>query len=136
MAGLWLDHIIELLNKRKNGDLPERRAMLYAAHTETVLSLLKLMHLDVNETITSAGFILEFKTDPAAIRIFTHEPDREKHSLRHAEQVHLPYCDGEAWCPLEKFIDNVSSEKFHDWREFCKLGKCDSDSQKSMLLVA
>jgi len=135
MAGLWLDHIIEVLNKRKNGDLPERRAMLFAAHTETVLSLLKLMHLDVNETITSAGFMLEFKTDPPAVRIFTHEPDREKHFVRHAEAVEMPYCAGQEWCPLETFIEKVESEKFHDWREFCHLGKCESDP-KSTLLIA
>lgn len=43
MAGLWLDQIITTLQQKQTGKLKDRRANFYGAHTETVLSLIRLI---------------------------------------------------------------------------------------------
>lgn len=126
MAGLWLNQIVDLLKQKKDkdGKLKDRKGHFYACHTETVLSLMKLMKMNVSETPTSAGLVLEFKQDPPAVRALFHEPDEKNFEVRKAHVVELPYCPGKDWCPLDTFIGNVSSSSFSNWQEYCKLPAC------------
>jgi len=126
MAGMWLDQIIQTLQSIKNGTLKDRVANFYAAHTETVLSLIRLLKAeDVAETPTSAGLILEYTDTPApAVRFIFHEPDPNNPDHRLAEVKKFPYCDGQQWCNLDTFIQNVKGPSFSDWQTACKLPKC------------
>jgi hypothetical protein len=126
MAGLWLDQVIDLLRQKKDkdGKLKDRKGHFYACHTETVLSLMKLMKMNVSETPTSAGVIIEFKQDPPSVRTLFHEPDEHEFEVRKAHQVELPYCAGQSWCPLDTFIQNVGGYAFSNWQEYCKLPSC------------
>lgn len=128
MSGLWLDQIITNLNQLKSGDkaIKGRVANFYAAHTETVLSLIRLLKAeDVPETPTSAGLILEYTDTPApSVRFIFHEPDPNSPDIRLAELKSLPYCAGQEWCPLDKFIEAVKAPSFSDWQTTCKLPKC------------
>jgi len=126
MAGLWLNQIIDLLNQRKDkaGKLKDRKAHFYACHTETVLSLMKLLKMNVSETPTSAGLLLEFKVEPASVRTFFHEPDEHDPTVRKAHKVELPYCAGQDWCPLDTFVKSVSDASFSNWQEYCKVPAC------------
>ena len=49
MAGLWLDQILTALQQKRDGKLPDRTANVYAAHTETVLSLIRLFQVGILE---------------------------------------------------------------------------------------
>jgi hypothetical protein len=126
MAGLWLNQILDLLNQKKDkaGKLKDRKAHLYACHTETVLSLMKLLKMNVSETPTSAGLLLEFKIEPASVRTFFHEPDEHDPTVRKAHKVDLPYCAGQDWCPLDTFVKSVSDSSFSNWQEYCKVPAC------------
>jgi len=126
MSGLWLDQVINVLQGLKNGTLKDRVANFYGAHTETVLSLMRLMKADdVPDCPTSAGLILEYTDTPApAVRFIFHEPDPENPDHRLAELKLLPYCGGQQWCALDTFIENVKATAFSDWRQACKLPKC------------
>lgn len=126
MAGLWLDHIIQTFQQLRDGKLKGRLANFYAAHTETVLSLIRLMKAeDVEETPTSAGLILEYTDIPApSVRFIFHEPDPNNPDVRLAELKNLPYCPGQQWCNLDTFVQNVRGPAFSDWQTACKLPKC------------
>jgi len=126
MAGLWLDQIIQTLQSLKSGNLKDRVANVYAAHTETVLSLIRLMKTDdVAETPTSAGLILEYTDTPSpSVRFIFHEPDPNNPDHRLAELKSFPFCEGQQWCPLDKFVDGVKGPAFSDWQAACKLPKC------------
>jgi len=126
MSGMWLDNIIQTLQSIKNGTLKDRVANFYAAHTETVLSLIRLMKTEgVSETPTSAGLILEYTDTPApAVRFIFHEPDPTNPDKRLAELKLFPYCNGQQWCALDTFIENVKGPSFSDWQAACKLPKC------------
>ena len=125
MAGLWLDQIITTL-QQKSGKLKERKANFYGAHTETVLSLIRLMKAkDVKETPTSAGLVLEYTDQPEpAVRFIYHEPDPTNPDVRLAEVKELPYCASREWCPLSTFVENVKQPAFSDWQTTCKLPRC------------
>jgi len=125
MAGLWLDNIIQNLQQLKDGKLKGRLAHFYAAHTETVLSLIRLMQAEgVAETPTSAGLILEYTDKPApSVRFIFHEPDPNNPDVRLAEIKKFPFCF-EEWCDLETFVQNVKGPAFSDWQGACKLPKC------------
>jgi hypothetical protein len=125
MAGMWLDQIIQILDKAKSGGLKGRSANFYAAHTETVLSLIRLVKAkDVKETPTSAGFILEYTDSPApSVRFIFHEPDANNPDIRLAEVKEFEFGTGE-WVPLEKFVEAVKGPAFSSWQEACKLPKC------------
>jgi len=125
MAGLWLDHIIKALEQLKEGKLKGRLAHFYAAHTETVLSLIRLVKAqDILDTPTSAGFILEYTDVPKpSVRFIFHEPDPTNPDVRLAEIKKFPYCQDEQWCPLETFIQNAKAPAFNDWQVACKLTK-------------
>lgn len=124
MAGLWLNQIIDLLNQKKNGKLSDRKAHFYAAHTETVLSLMRLMKMNVSETPTSAGVIIEFKSSPPSVRTIFHEPNPENPIIRLAHKSDPSFCEHQDWCPLDRFIDGVKATAFADWQEYCELPKC------------
>jgi prostatic aicd phosphatase len=126
MAGLWLDNIIQTLKQLRDGSLKGRMANFYAAHTETVLSLIRLMKTDgVHDTPTSAGLILEYTDVPTpSVRFIFHEPDPENPDVRLAELKSFPYCPNQQWCNLETFIQNVRQTSFSDWQAACKLPKC------------
>lgn len=124
MSGLWLNQILDTLKQKKDGKLSDRKAHFYAAHTETVLSLMRLMKMNVHETPTSAGLILEFSSKPPSVRTLFHEPFPWNPDIRLARMVELPYCAGKSWCPLETFVQNVSNASFSDWQEYCSLPKC------------
>ncbi|OQV18395.1 putative Testicular acid phosphatase-like protein [Hypsibius exemplaris] len=126
MAGMWLDQVITTLKQKKDGKLTDRAAHFYAAHTETVLSLIRLIKAkDVVDTPTSAGMIIEYTDLPApAVRFIFHEPDPTNPDVRLAEIKELPYCSGQQWCPLETFIENIKVPAFSDWQAACKLPRC------------
>lgn len=124
MAGLWLNQIMSLMKEKKDDKIADRKAHFYAAHTETVLSLMKLMQMNVSETPTSAGVIVEFKSDPPSVRTLFHEPHPQHPGTRLAHVVELPFCSGQDWCPLDTFVENVSGTAFTDWQEYCGLPKC------------
>lgn len=125
MSGLWLDNIIQNLQQLRDGKLKGRLAHFYAAHTETVLSLIRLMQAeDVADTPTSAGLILEYTDKPVpSVRFIFHEPDPNNPDVRLAEIKKFPFCS-EEWCNLETFIQNVKGPAFSDWQDACKLPKC------------
>jgi len=128
MAGNWLDNVIETLQSLKNGTLKvgTRLAQFYACHTETVLSLIRLMKAeDVPDNPTTAGLILEYTDTPApAVRFIFHEPDPNNPDVRFASLKELPYCKGQQWCPLDTFISSIKAPSFADWQGACKLPKC------------
>jgi len=126
MAGLWLDQVITTLQQKRDGKLKDRTGHFYAAHTETVLSLIRLLKAkDVKENPTSAGFILEYTDVPVpAVRFIFHEPDPTKPDARLAEIKELPYCSGKGWCPLDTFVSNVKAPSFNNWQAACKLPSC------------
>jgi len=126
MAGMWLDNVISTLQQVKDGKLKDRVANFYAAHTETVLSLIRLIKAeDVAETPTSAGLILEYTDSPApAVRFIFHEPDPTNPDVRLAELKSLPYCHGQQWCPLDTFVNGIKGLAFSDWQSTCGLPKC------------
>jgi len=126
MSGLWLDQVINTLQSIKNGTLKGRLANFYAAHTETVLSLIRLMKAEkVPENPTTAGLILEYTDTPApAVRFIFHEPDPKNPDIRWAELKNLPYCAGQQWCPLDTFIQNIKDTSFSEWQPACQLPKC------------
>jgi hypothetical protein len=126
MAGLWLNQTLSLLQQKKDGKLADRKAHFYGAHTETVLSLMRLMKMNISETPTSAGIILEFRSDPPAVRTLFHEPFPWNPDIRLAHLVELPYCAGQNWCPFETFVSNVKETAFADWQEYCGLPKCNA----------
>ncbi|OQV19485.1 putative Testicular acid phosphatase-like protein [Hypsibius exemplaris] len=108
MAGMWLDQIITKLIDKSNKKLQDRVANFYGAHTETVLSLIRLIKAkDVKETPTSAGIVLEYTDVPEpAVRVIFHEPHHDNPDVRLAEVKELEYCEGLEWCPLNEFIRN------------------------------
>uniref|UniRef100_A0A915IU53 Uncharacterized protein n=1 Tax=Romanomermis culicivorax TaxID=13658 RepID=A0A915IU53_ROMCU len=128
MAGLWLDEILKILKQKESGKLADRKAHFYAAHTETVLSLMKLLGMDVAETPTSAGFVLEFRQQSGGgkgqVRALFHEPNHQRHTVREAHVVRLPYCSSGEWCSLDSIAQAASKESFADWQTFCRLPKC------------
>lgn len=126
MSGLWLDQIIQTFQSIKNGTLKDRVANFYAAHTETVLSLIRLIKADgVAETPTSAGLILEYTDTPApSVRFIFHEPDPANPDVRLAEVKTFSFCSGKEWCDLDTFVQNVKGPSFSDWQVACKLPKC------------
>lgn len=126
MAGMWLDQIVQTLLAVKNGTIKGRVGNFYAAHTETVLSLVRLIKAeDVAETPTSAGLILEYTDTPSpSVRFIFHEPDPTNPDHRLAEIKHLPYCAGKEWCELDTFVQSVKAPAFSDWQTACKLPKC------------
>ncbi|OQV19486.1 putative Testicular acid phosphatase-like protein [Hypsibius exemplaris] len=127
MAGLWLDQIVTTLQQKRDGKIPDQVANFYAAHTETVLSLLRLLKVTdiANETPTSAGLVLEFTDVPApAVRVIFHEPDPVNPDIRLAELKGFSFCAGQEWCPLDTFISNVKEPSFSDYRAACGLPAC------------
>jgi len=126
MAGLWLDQVITTLKQKRDGKLKARVGHFYGGHTETVLSLIRLMKTkDVPECPTTGGFILEYTDVPQpAVRFIFHEPDPNNADVRLAEVKELPYCSGQDWCPLDTFISNIKAPSFSDWQAACKLPKC------------
>jgi len=126
MAGHWLDQILTVLKQKKEGKLNGRVGNFYGAHTETVLSLIRLIKArDVKETPTSAGLILEYTDVPRpAVRFIFHEPDPNNPDVRLAELKELPYCRLKEWCPLDTFTQNVKTPAFSDWQAACKLPRC------------
>jgi len=127
MGGLWLNDIITTLQKKKDkGDDFKLKMVVYAAHTEITLSVMKLMNMDQKEVPTSAGFILEYRDKPeASIRLIYHEPVEDNPDKRHLTVSPLTVpCKGatsDGWCPLQNFIDNVKPNSFADWQAECKL---------------
>ncbi|OQV19487.1 putative Testicular acid phosphatase-like protein [Hypsibius exemplaris] len=126
MAGLWLDEIMTVLQKKASGDakLKDRRANFYAAHTETVLSLLRLLKVDdiADETPTSAGLVIEFTDKPVpAVRVLFHQPNPENPDDRLAEVKSLAYCEDKEWCPVDTLVSSVKGPNFSDWRDACKV---------------
>lgn len=126
MAGLWLDQIITTL-QQKGGKLKDRKAHFYAAHTETVLSLMRLLKvMDVTETPTSAGFVLEYTDDPApSVRVLYHEPNPTNPDEREVAVKYMRFCGVQsAWCPLKTFVESVKQPAFSEWQTACKLPRC------------
>jgi len=126
MAGHWLDQILSVLKQKKEGKLQDRAGNFYGAHTETVLSLIRLMKTTgVKECPTSAGLILEYTDVPRpAVRFIFHEPDPNNPDVRLAEVKTFPYCARQEWCPLDTFTQNVKTPAFSDWQAACKLPRC------------
>jgi len=126
MSGLWLNQILETLKSKAAGKLNARHGIFYAAHTETVLSLIRLLKAEgVEETPTSAGFIIEMTDRPEpAVRFIFHEADPENPDKRLAEIKRLHYCKRNQWCPLEQFVKHVQAHAFGDWNTACHLPKC------------
>jgi len=128
MAGMWLGQIITTLQQKKDNkkDAKDLTGKFYGAHTETVLSLIRLMKArDVQDCPTSAGLILEYTDVPRpAVRFIFHEPDPTNPDVRIAEWKELPYCQGQEWCPVDTFVANVQARSFNDWQAACKLPKC------------
>lgn len=127
-SGYFLNHIVNTLQliKDKKGEVKDRLAHFYAGHTETILSVIRLMRAeDVQETPTSAGFILEYADKPEpSVRFLYHRSAPNDFSVRLAEWDELPYCPDQQWCSLDKFIDGVKNKTNSDWRVACKLPKC------------
>lgn len=137
MGGLWLNDIVNNLKKKKEGKADKLKLVIYASHTEITLSVMKLMHMEVKECPTSAGFILEYRDQPEpSVRLIFHEPDPEDPDKRILILPKLSAgCDGSpgtdcttgkcatdgGWCPLQQFMDRVAHNMFSDWKKECKI---------------
>lgn len=135
MGGYWLNHIVETLKSKRDGESSDKKIVAYASHTEITLSVMKLMNFDQNEVPTSAGFILEYKNASyPAVRLIFHEPvenNPDEHTLEVAELTKNCEVDGETveWCPLETFLERMSEQLTADWEDACGVEKCEADKK-------
>ncbi|CAJ0568983.1 unnamed protein product, partial [Mesorhabditis spiculigera] len=72
LAGVWLEHIVGLLDSVADSSAP--KIVLYAAETAPVMSVMRLMGIQQASLEAASGFMLELRAQPASVRILTHEP--------------------------------------------------------------
>ena len=125
MGGYWLQNLLDSIEVAQEGKGPfiigyasVRNSMslshLIFQHTEVTLSVMRLMGIDKNELTTSAGFVLEFRTDPRpSVRLLNHDPNPiDRHVIYQAKYVEAlaEKQDSDGFIPLEDFVSYASAK--------------------------
>lgn len=128
MGGVWLKNILDAIQKRLDGKANDLNLVVYAAHTEITLSIMKQMGIDKKEVTTSAGFVLEFRDKPEpSVRLLNHDPHEnpDEHTIYQAHyQPQLKAICKDNWCPFDAFKKLVGPTTISDWKAECGLPKC------------
>uniref|UniRef100_A0A0N5ASB1 ShKT domain-containing protein n=1 Tax=Syphacia muris TaxID=451379 RepID=A0A0N5ASB1_9BILA len=127
IAGVWLQHIVLLLQNATRKDL-SYKIVGYATHTEILLSLLKLMHVNIDELSSSAGFLLEYRDQPQQMmRVLIRDPspidDNIISPAKYTDRL-AKYADSENWIPVHKFLSEVRGKTIWDWELVCGRPGC------------
>ncbi|CAB3409564.1 unnamed protein product [Caenorhabditis bovis] len=121
MSGYWLQDVLDRLETASKGKGP--KLIGYASHTETTLSLMKLMGYDKDELTTSAGFVVEFRNKPKpAVRLLNHDPNPIEDHVIYPAKLSAKLkklADKDGLIALDNFVKFAKPSAFADWKKQC-----------------
>ncbi|CAI5447776.1 unnamed protein product [Caenorhabditis angaria] len=137
MAGLWLNDLITRLEAANSGN--SLKIVGYASHSQTLLSVMKLLGIEKEELTTSAGFVIEFKKVPnASIRILNHDPNPiDQHVIYPSilsKDLQKITRISNGFIPLTEFVELVKNRAFSDWKSECSVVTSEIRSRKAVCL--
>lgn len=135
LAGYWVSYILETLRKKQTND-STIKMMLFSSPVDSLMSAMKLLKIESHSTaLPSGGFILEYRDKPEpSVRLISHDAEEDNAEKRIVRAIDLPFCRSFDWCPLETFISNITPETVEDWRDLCKVRRCDAPLRKPLIV--